>query len=237
VADAGDRLAFARSVVAAKLHNQATLAVRFRWQRSTDVAAELRKLKEATDATGGLDGLLGLEGKGSAVYFAALVASLPEEWGFAGRRRQPPPDPVNAMLSFGYTLLYNHAATALTVAGLDPRVGLFHTARGTHQALASDLVEEMRWLVDALVWSLVRRGRVSLADFAPSPDGRYPCWMSADFRRRFIAAFESRLHATFTPPGEEESTTYRAFLAGQARRLREWVRGERDAYPAFCLHA
>ena len=54
------------------------------------------------------------------------------------------------MLSFGYTLLYNHVSAALTTAGLDPRIGLMHRGRGRHHALASDLVEEMRWLVEAL---------------------------------------------------------------------------------------
>lgn len=246
-ADEGLRLRFAREVVAAKLHNQATLMVRFEWKGRDSASAELRELQASAANQGTLDSLLGLEGRGSALFFAALEDSLAAEWGFTARRRRPPPDPVNALLSFGYSLLYNHASTALTLAGLDPRIGLFHTARGRHHALASDLVEEMRWLAEALAWSLVARRRVRPEDFTASPDGRYPCWMTQDFRRRFLGYFEDRLHTAFTPPGlegseegsaeEGELTTYRAFLYHQARQIARLVRGEVGIYRPLRLSA
>jgi CRISPR-associated protein Cas1 len=142
--DEPSRLRFARDVVAAKLHNQATLATRFGWQSHDDLAAGLRDLEQRTANPDSLEGLLGLEGRGAALYFAALAASLPEGWAFHGRKRHPAPDPVNALLSFGYTLLHNHLASALIAAGLNPRIGLLHRERGTHCALASDLQEELR---------------------------------------------------------------------------------------------
>jgi CRISPR-associated protein Cas1 len=230
------RLRFARELVTAKLHNQATLAVRFDWRGREAAAGELRRLAAAAANQGTVESLLGLEGRGAALFFAALAENLPAEWGFSRRQRQPPPDPVNAMLSFGYTLLYNHAATALTVAGLNPRIGLFHQGRGRHDALASDLVEEMRWLVDALVWSLVAQKRVAAGDFTESPDGRYPCWMTADFRRRFIGYFEDRLHTAFTPT-DGERTTYREHLAAQARQVERLVRGAAGVYRPLRLEA
>jgi group II intron reverse transcriptase/maturase/CRISPR-associated endonuclease Cas1 len=245
------RLRFAREVVAAKLHNQARLVVRFDWQRRDEVAGELGELEASAVNQSSVESLLGLEGRGSALFFGALAASLPLEWGFRGRHRQPPPDPINSMLSFGYTLLYNHVSTALTVAGLDPRIGLMHAGRGRHHALASDLVEEMRWLVDALAWSLVARRRVKPEDFTASPDGRYPCWMTQDFRGRFLGYFEDRLHTGFTPPamtegggdpagggsGAGELTTYRAFLADQARQVVRLVRREIGTYRPLRLEA
>jgi len=235
-ADEDLRLRFAREVVAAKLHNAATLVVRFEWQGRDEAAGELRELAGSAVNQGTVESLLGFEGRGAAVFFAALAANLPAEWGFAGRQRQPPPDPVNAMLSFGYTLLYNHASTALTIAGLNPRIGLFHTARGRHHALASDLVEEMRWLVDALVWSVVSRHQVQPDDFTVSPDGRYPCWMTRDFRGRFLAYFEDRLHTAFSA-ADGERLTYRTHLADQARQVARLVRGETGTYQPLRLTA
>lgn len=235
-ADAELRLRFAREVVAARLLNQATLAVRFGWQRHEEVAADLRGLAASAMNQSSVDSLLGLEGRGAALYFAALAESLPEEWAFDGRQRQPPPDPVNAMLSFGSTLLYNHASTALTIAGLDPRIGLFHVARGDHHALASDLVEEMRWLVEAAVWGLVSRRRVKPDDFTASPDGRYPCWMTHAFRGRFIGELEDRLHTRFTDP-DGELTTYRSWFAHQARQIALLVRREQSLYQPLRLTA
>ena len=230
------RLRFARELVAAKLHNQATLAVRFEWRGREAAAGELRELAAAAVNQGTVESLLGFEGRGAAVFFAALAENLPAEWGFSRRQRQPPPDPVNAMLSFGYTLLYNHATTALVVAGLNPRIGFFHQGRGRHDALASDLVEELRWLVDALVWSLVAQKRVAAGDFTESPDGRYPCWMTPGFRGRFIGYFEDRLHTAFTP-ADGERTTYRGHLAAQARRVGRLARGEAGVYRPLRLEA
>lgn len=235
--DESRQVAFAREVAAAKLANSATLAVRFGWEGATSAAAELRELARACENKTEVESLLGLEGRGAAVYFQALAASLPEEWGFAGRRRQPPPDPVNALLSFGYTLLHHHVATALTVKGLNPRIGLFHQGRGTHQALASDLQEELRFVVEALVWSLVRQRRLKAEDFAPTSDGRYPCLLTRAGRRVFLEAFERRLLTQFTPPGAEEPLSYREFIAAQALAFKRLVTGEASHYRALRIRA
>ncbi len=235
--DATARLRFAREVVSAKLHNQATLAVRFGWRECDRLAEDLRDLERRTANPEEMDGLLGLEGRGSALYFAALAASLPDGWAFRGRKRNPSPDPVNALLSFGYTMLHHHLAAALVAAGLNPRVGLFHRARGTHCALASDLQEELRWLVEAEVWDQVSRGRVKPEEFTLPAAGPGPCWMSRDLRDRFVGDVERRLNGEFTPPGTEEATTYRLFLAEQARQVAQLVRGERTLYQPLRLRA
>jgi CRISPR-associated protein Cas1 len=224
-------------MVAAKLHNQATLATRFGWHGHVELAAGLRDLEQRTSNPESLDGLLGLEGRGAALYFAALAASLPEEWSFRGRQRHPAPDPVNALLSFGYTMLHHHLVSALIAAGLNPRIGLFHRERGTHCALASDLQEELRWLIEADVWDQLSRGRVKPEEFTLPAAGSGPCWMSHDLRHRFVADLEARLNGDFTPLGREEPITYRQHLAEQARQVAQLVRGERLLYQPLRLHA
>lgn len=231
-------LAFAAEIVDARLRNLAALAVRFGWDGAAEAAAEMRTLAREVSNKTATDSLRGLEGRGAALAFGALGRSLPPEWGFEGRARRPPPDPVNAMLSFGYTLLHNHASTALVAAGLHPRIGLFHRPRGAHHALASDLIEETRHLVEALVWTLVRRRQLRPdQDFRPSPDGRYPALLTPEARRTFLDAFERRLMTSFTPEGEEEPTTYREFLARQARQVRGLVSGELALYRPLVLRA
>lgn len=227
--DEAARANFAREVVAAKLHNYAALAVRFKLARAAEVAEELRELERGCENKTTVEALGGLEGRGAAVYFGAVRETLPEEWGFAGRRTQPPPDPFNALLSFGYTLLYQHLSTALVVAGLNPRVGLFHTERGTYHALACDMQEEFRHLVDAQAWASVNRREIKASDFCASEDGRYPCLLQPESRKKFIAAFEKRLSSEFTPPGGT-TVTYRAFMERQARHLREFVEGRAAHY-------
>ncbi|HJQ32776.1 MAG TPA: CRISPR-associated endonuclease Cas1 [Pyrinomonadaceae bacterium] len=223
------RVSFAREIVSAKLHNYAALAGRLRNPRGAEAAEEMRELgRECVNKTT-LDALSGLEGRGAALYFRAVREELPAEWGFAGRRTQPPPDPVNAMLSFGYTLLYNHLSTALLAAGLNPRIGIMHGERGTYHALACDLQEEFRHLVDAQVWAMINRREVKPENFYASEDGRYPCLMADDLRRKFIAAFEKRLSSEFTPP-EGEAVTYRLFIEAQVRRLKDYLSGRAALY-------
>src|SRR5690606_35223445 len=85
--------------------------------------------------------LLGLEGSGSAQYFGVFGHLLKHDLGFRKRVRRPPTDPVNAMLSLGYTLLANQVASAVNLAGLDPYVGFLHGAKYGKPALALDLME------------------------------------------------------------------------------------------------
>ena len=229
VADEASRVRFAREVVAAKLHNYAALAVRFKLSRASEVAEELRELERGCENKTTVEALGGLEGRGAAVYFASVRETLPEEWGFAGRRTQPPPDPFNALLSFGYTLLYQHLSTALVITGLNPRIGLFHMERGNYNALACDMQEEFRHVVDAQAWAMVNRREIKPADFYASEDGRYPCLLKQEPRKKFIAAFEKRLSSEFTPPGGT-AVTYRAFMERQAQHLREFVEGRAMRY-------
>jgi CRISPR-associated protein Cas1 len=221
-------LAVARELVSAKLHNAGLLASRFELGESA--AKALHAASREVVSRQGFDEVLGTEGYGARLFFEALAAALPAEWGFTGRKRQPPPDPVNSMLSFGYTLLHHHASTVLQEAGLNPRIGIFHRGEDRYDALAADLQEEMRWLVDALAIGLVRRREVKPVDFEASQGG---VWLRWEFRKRFVAAFEERL-LTEVAVGEEKRC-YREILCLQAKKLAEVVLGKMAKYAPFRL--
>ena len=108
--------------------------------------------------------LRGAEGLGARLYFSCWQ-SLSGPFPWLGRKAHPAPDPVNVLLSLGYGLLHNRLASALRHAGLDPRTGFFHAGRGRHCALASDIMEQWRPLVDATVLRLVRRGQLAPRHF------------------------------------------------------------------------
>ena len=135
-------------------------------RREDDMAAAaaadlLVRLVDGLSDAGNLNGVLGVEGTASREYFQALRRMLDPEWELEGRQRRPPPDPVNAMLSYGYTLLTHQAVAAAEAAGLDPTVGFLHQHRWGRPALALDLIEEFRPVtVDVAVWRCItpRRG-------------------------------------------------------------------------------
>ena len=143
--------------------------------------------------------LMGHEGAATRDYFQQWPSLLDTEWSFQRRERRPPPDPVNAMLSFGYTLLAQEGVSAAHLAGLDPDVGLLHKPQAGRSSLALDLIEELRpIIVDNTVLALTRRGALRPTDFTTSPE--YGCRMGEDARNIFISAYERAMLRLVTHP-------------------------------------
>jgi CRISPR-associated protein Cas1 len=162
--------------------------------------------------------LLGHEGMASREYFRAWRQVIGQDWGFTSRQRRPPPDPVNAMLSFGYTMLVQEAVAALEGAGLDAAVGFLHRARWGRPCLALDLMEEFRpVIVDAVVLRCLSTGIVRFEEFETAPDTG--CRMNARARRAFLAAYEGRMLTVFTHEPTGRRVCYRVSLGLQARAL------------------
>jgi CRISP-associated protein Cas1 len=164
------------------------------------------------------DAVLGHEGSATREYFRAWRLVIGENWGFATRERRPPPDPVNAMLSFGYTLLVQEAIAALEIAGLDAAVGFLHRARWGRPCLALDLMEEFRpVVVDAVVLRCLSTGIVRFEEFETSPD--LGCRMNARARQAYLAAYERRMLTVFTHEPTARRVSYRVGISLQAKAL------------------
>ncbi len=162
--------------------------------------------------------ILGHEGTATREYFRAWRRIIGNDWGFAARERRPPPDPVNAMLSFGYTLLVQEAIAALEMAGLDAAVGFLHRARWGRPCLALDLIEEFRpVIVDAVVLRCLSTGIVRFEEFETTPDRG--CRMNARARQAFLAAYERRMLTVFTHEPTGRRVSYRVGMSLQAKVL------------------
>lgn len=164
--DPAARAQWARELVAAKIAAQLRLlrkAEAARPDQRYTLMRGCRRLQQALervsacDRTYTLPSLLGIEGAAAAAYTAAYVSLFPSSLGFKGRRRRPPPDPVNACLSFAYTLLHYEAVSAAYAAGLDPMLGLYHEPVYGRESFAADAIEPFRAHVDEWVWQLFRR--------------------------------------------------------------------------------
>ena len=110
--------------------------------------------------------LLGLEGSAAAAYFSAYFSTLPFPVRPNERRRRPPPDPANALLSLGYTLLLKEAVQVAHAHGLDPHVGFYHTLSFGRESLACDLIEPLRARIDVWVRLLFEEGFLREESFA-----------------------------------------------------------------------
>jgi CRISPR-associated protein Cas1 len=171
----------------------------------------------------------GYEGAGAAQYFAALGQLVDPAFEFSHRTRQPPTDPVNSLLSLGYTLLFYNLYALIVARKLHPYVGHLHLLRDRHPALASDLIEEFRApIVDSLVLYLVNSKIFTPADFSRLPDG--PCLLKDAARKTFIRSFEQKMATQITHPYTGMVVDYRRCLDLQVSHMAEWIRGEVNAY-------
>lgn len=167
--DEGRRLAVAAAMIEGKLRNQARVATRAGRTdaRVKNNVAAIRQISRRLASARTLDELRGFEGLGARLYFEALSCCIRHpELRFRGRNKRPPRDPVNACLSFGYTLLLRRVESAVMAAGLDPYVGFLHDADRGAPSLALDLMEEFRSVVvDRLVLRLINRQQLRREDF------------------------------------------------------------------------
>jgi len=193
--------------------------------------AEIEKSLRGIAAAPDLATLNGLEGYATRAYFAALAAALPEWMGFAGRIKRPPRDPMNAMLSLGYTVLYQHVETVLRLSGLLPYVGFYHQGHGRHAALASDLMGPFRHLVERTALGFALRARVAPEDFRDDPTRG--CRFAPEPLRRYLGALSERFDAPITALGGQEPKSLHGHLRDQNRVLIDWIRGRRPGFQAF----
>ncbi len=228
--------AIARVLIADKIANSRTL-LRRNAGRSEEVGqatAALHHFVERVERASDAARLLGLEGAAAKRYwerFAVLVASKGEVFTMKGRNRRPPRDPVNALLSFGYALLVKDCALAVAHAGLDPYLGVYHTAHHGRPSLALDLMEVFRPLVvESAVWSMISRGEVQDGDFIVAGQ---QVTMKKGAREALIRAYERRMDTMITHPVFGYRITYRQTVAVHARLLARVLTGELPKMPSF----
>ncbi|MEZ4867307.1 MAG: type I-D CRISPR-associated endonuclease Cas1d [Caldilineaceae bacterium] len=249
------RVELAARFVRGKLHNQRTLLLRS--NRTVTDAAQRELLTAATvtladliaevdrleiEEEGPLDParpqqqsalgtLHGLEGAGAAAFFGGFGTLLKQELGFSGRHRRPPTDPVNALLSFGYTLLMNHVLSAAHIVGFDPYIGYLHSEGYGKPSLALDLMEEMRTpIVDSVVLTVINKQILQAKHFQEQL-GAYQ--LTAAGRKLFLQQFEARLNTEIQHPVFGYKASYRRCLELQARILAKFLLGEVPAYRPF----
>jgi CRISPR-associated protein Cas1 len=236
-------LAIARSVIAGKLANSRTVLLRGARDRTgsaaaerlTGVAARMAAFLTALGSARTLDEARGIEGAAAREYFAAfdcLVAQQKETFTFTQRSRRPPLDPINALLSFVYTILLHDVTAALESHGLDPAVGYLHRDRPGRVSLALDLMEELRsWFADRLVLTLINLRQVTADDFVLGETGAVT--MTDGGRKTVLLAYQTRKQDELLHPFLEERTTVGLVPSIQALLLARHLRGDLDAYPPF----
>jgi CRISPR-associated protein Cas1 len=231
-ADPQRALKVAQACVKGKLENMRTLLLRSNRQLQdsevTDAIVAIQQMIREVPRAATVGSLLGFEGNGSAAYFKVFGKLVRGSMTFTHRRRRPPTDPINAMLSLGYTLLLHQVSAAIQIVGFDPYAGFLHQPRYGRPALALDLMEEFRPIIaDSVVLNIINHRILTEHDFQ---DELGVVHLKAEARKKFYAKFEERLQEELQHPHFEYRTSYKRCIELQARLLGKWLTGEIPAY-------
>ncbi|AKB32508.1 CRISPR-associated protein Cas1 [Methanosarcina siciliae HI350] len=239
--DDGKGIFLMGSMIGAKIRNQGYLLKNLAKKRNNErlvgqaerIMSLSEKIKERTEEWGYIEeareSLFGIEGEASRIYFQALSNVLPEAVYSGTRTKRPPGDLFNAMLSYGYGILYTEVEKACVLSGLNPYMGFLHTDLPGKPSLVLDLIEEFRQpVVDRAVISLISKKLVTEKDLKPVEGGFY---LNRSGRRKTLEAVSERLAKTVNYRGFRHS--FSILILKQARAVAKFLTGESSGYAPF----
>lgn len=232
-------LVVAKSLVMGKIHNMRVMLQRRKWKDQNcqlqDSIRDMARMKRRVNSAENLGKLLGFEGNASALYFGRFNHLLKDEMGFQfeKRTRRPPKDPVNALLSFAYSILTLDLVSAIQLVGLDPYIGFYHQQTYGKPCLALDLMEEFRPIIaDSTVISLINNRQITTRDFENKNGG---CYLKTEARKKFYAVYEKRKNDQITHPVFKYKLSFRRAIELQVRILAKYLNNELDAYSPLTI--
>ena len=244
ISDDEDRSLFvAKNIIIGKIYNSKSVIdracrdypLRVDVEKLRGVSQNLKNAMQFVKGAKDLAQLRGFEGEAATQYFSVfddLILQQKENFQFCGRNKRPPLDPVNALLSFAYSLLAKEVSAALETIGLDSYVGFLHRDRPGRASLALDLMEELRApFADRFVISLINKKMVNGKGFTTMENGAVI--MNEDTRRTFLAAWQEKKQDVITHSFLEEKMEWGLIPHVQAMLLARYIRGDLDNYPPF----
>ena len=241
--DKNESLNISKNIILAKIYNEKWTIERYIRQyenridtvylkdSSNYLTSLLQRVKDVQD----IDELRGIEGIAQVKYFSCfdeMILNQKEDFKFEVRSRRPPLNPINAILSYIYSILSNDVASALESVGLDAYAGFMHTDRPGRISLALDLVEEVRApIADRFVLSLINNNQIKKEDFIIEDNGAV--LIKDDSKKNIIKLWQEKKQNTLTHPFLNEKIKWGLVPFSQALLLARYLRDDLDGYPAF----
>jgi len=230
------RTEMAKAIVSGKIRNQKRLLQRFAHNHpELDFATEITEIDDSFQRLykkNSLSGILGVEGICTAIYFRGFSKLFQGKICFTERSRRPPKDPINSLLSLGYTLLTNEYFSLTAAIGFDPYLGFYHGISYGRPSLALDLVEELRHpVIDMLTLDLINRQMLKPEDFTGNEDKGF--FLTAEGRRVFFTQYEQRMTSEFLHPKNKTKTNIRKIMRDQVYLMMRAVESRKPYEPFF----
>ncbi len=220
-----------RQLIRRSLHDNAGL------REDAEIKNAVEILKDGIDKVfqaQSIEEAVGIEGNCARAYFSVfqkLITNQKVPFTFVLRTKRPPLDPVNAVLSFVYTLATSEYAAALETAGLDSYIGFCHALRSGRSSLACDLVEEARCIAERFVLTLLNLQIIGEDDFEKQISGAV--WLNAEGRKKVLGRWQEKKRTDMVHPYLKQKIPLGLLPYVQSNLLAKYVRGELESYPPF----
>jgi CRISPR-associated protein Cas1 len=241
IGDSPQAIHLVQGFVRGKLKNYRNLLQRRKREHSlTELEQKIEIIKEcltSLQTASNIDSIRGLEGAGSAAYFACFNQLIKNsDFEFETRRRRPPTDPVNSLLSLGYALLRHDVQSAVNIVGFDPYLGYLHVEHYGRPSLALDLMEEFRPIVvDSVVLTAINKGILSVSDFTKEPVSNAVS-LTKDGLKVFLRLYAEKKQSQFKHPVLQRQCSYQEAFEIQARFIAKYLMSETDKYPPLVFN-
>lgn len=222
-----------RKLIQRSLHDNAGLRENKNIQTVLDVLK--KKMADVYHASS-VEEIIGIEGNCAKLYFSIfdqLITNPKTSFSFDYRSKRPPLDPVNAMLSFVYTLATNEYAAALETVGLDSYIGYCHSLHSGRVSLACDLVEEYRCLVERFVLTLINLRIITESDFETQISGAV--WLNDNGRKKVLTKWQEKKRTDYMHPHLKQKIPFGLIPYIQSNLLAKYIRGDIEEYPCFLV--
>lgn len=229
--DSARTLQIACELVSAKLHNYACLAREL--PDGSSLAGRLESAAQRAKLATHLNMLRGVEGSAAGLWYGEFSKFLGKGFEFRQRVAPSAEDAVNVLLNIGFTHLYRLLILSVRAAGLMPSLGFLHSQTGRFQALASDLQEPFRFLIDRSV--IEATSRLNPKDFRLTTSGQYALQLQADAAREFQSLMWHNFYLAVQQAGSGEPVSYLVQMQRDPRRLRRFLINPTEPYQAFRL--
>ena len=231
-----DAVVWIKDLISRKIQNQQAMMLMMNTSGSPEmqrvVDKSINRLEDYRKKISALDGeivsdisstLRGWEGVSSKIYFDTMNLFLPETYRFESRSQHPAMDVANAMLNYGYGLLYGRIEGALIKAGIDPYVGVMHRDDYNRPVLVYDVIELYRVWIDYVVFSLLCQNVITEEHYSVRGDGSY--WLEPLGRHVLIQSVNDYLEEVIEEKGLQRSRATQIVLYAQnlAQKFKKYV--------------
>ncbi|MEW6618153.1 MAG: type I-B CRISPR-associated endonuclease Cas1b [bacterium] len=190
------------------------------------IAIEQSKSYEAKN----ISELMGCEGRIRNIYYQAFNTILKDDFTMEKREKRPPTNPINALISFGNSMIYSTVLSEIYHTQLNPTISYLHEPGERRYSLSLDIAEIFKPLIiDPIILKLINNHMIKLEDF--EEDVNY-CYLNDSGRKKFLKEFDQKLTTTIKHRKMKRNVSYRTIIRLECYKLIKHFLGD-DVYSPF----